>query len=234
MTESSNRGLYESKRLSPNIQQRMLKSAMEVVKRKMLELIAVSIKSGIDDEQIAEQLGISLDETHFHLDDLECGGFIKLVRTIRYANDETGYGYVILSVTPRGNMVLQGKLTLQDRVDTMLNSPHVNLNQYGSVGVQQIGNYNAAEVTQNIGLEATDITQIIEAIKREITHLPLEHQEDAMGALEDIREEAITPTRASRIKSGLLLLWSITKDTAAFANSVTALAQRFHLEHLLK
>jgi DNA-binding MarR family transcriptional regulator len=207
------------------------KYTMEATKRSVLQLIASSTENCITDQQIADQLGVSLDESCYHLDELDRGGFIKLIRSKLFGNPEARRR--ALSVTPQGKMVLEGKISFEDVLNSSSNPQVFNINNHAPVATQQLGNNNTANVTQNIGSDTTEILQMLQALRQEVSSLPPENQTTAIEALDDIEEEVKTPTRASRIRGGLLALWSVVKDITSFANAVTALAQRFHLDHLL-
>jgi len=217
--------------LTPKLQQLLTKYAMEATKRRVLQLIASSQNgNGINDQQIADQLKISLDESRFHLDDLYGGGFIKLICSKTYMNPE---GRQAVTVTPQGKMILEGKISFEDGHNSSPNSQIFKVTNQGSVANQQFGNNNSANVSQNIGSDAAEILQMLHALRQDVSSLPPERQTVAIEALADIEAEVTTPTRASRIPGGLLLLWRVTKDIASTANAVTALAQRFGIDHLL-
>lgn len=204
---------------------------MESIKRSIINLINSSIQSGneITDEEICEHLKISLDEARFHLDELDKGSFIKLVRSHTFCSN--GEEMRVIAITPRGSMFHHGKISFGDKINS--SSQVFKINNNAPVVTQQIGNNNTANVTQNIGLESAEVLQLIAALRQDISTLPSERQTVAIEALDDIESEVITPAKASRIRGGLLSLWSVTKDLASFTNAVTALAQRFGLDNLL-
>ena len=182
---------------------------------------------------IAEKLDMDLDEVRFHLDELDQGDFIKLERlkTLDGINP-----WIVKEVTPRGKMLLQGKIAFEDRPNikpASLYNSVLNVTNHAPVAMQQFGEHSKANVTQNIDSKTSDILQMLHDLRQEISKLSSENQTVASDALEDIEQEVRTPEKASRIRGGLLSLWSVTKDIAAFANAVTALAQRFGLDHLL-
>lgn len=220
-----------SKDLTPATKKIIQKNTMEANRRNILKLVFSSTQStnGISDQDISKQLKKSLDEVRFHLDELERGGFIKLVRSHAYGTD--GEALQPLEVTPRGKMLLEGKISFEDGLNS--SSQVFKVTNHAPVATQQFGNQNVAHVTQTVGSSVAEILQMLNALRLEVSNLPLEHQTIAIEALDDIEEEVSTPTKASRIRGGLLSLWSVTKDIASFANAVTALAQRFGLDDLL-
>lgn len=202
---------------------------MKKTKLGVLQLIASS-PNGINDQKIADQMGISLDESRFHLGDLDRGGFIKLISTDTCMSPESCFA---LRVTPQGKMVLEGKIPFEDGLNVRPNSQVFKITNHGSVAAQQFGNNNIANVNQNVSPEITEILQIIDALRQNVSNLPPEKQTIAIEAIDDIEEEVKTPFRLSRIRGGLLALWSVTKDVASFANAITALAQRVGMDNLL-
>ena len=224
---------YPHRELTPAMKQIIQKNTMEFNRRKVLKLISSFIQSDnrISDQEISKQLKMSLDEVRFHLDELERGGFVKLVRNRSFNTD--GEALEPIAVTPRGRMLLEGKISFENALNSSPNSQVVKVTNHAPVATQQIGNNNTANVTQNIGSDTAEILQMLHALRRDVSSLPPENQITAIEALDDIEEEVKTPTRASRIRGGLLSLWSVIKDIASFANAVTALAQRFGMDHLL-
>ncbi|MBW4578674.1 MAG: winged helix-turn-helix domain-containing protein [Tildeniella nuda ZEHNDER 1965/U140] len=225
---------FDSRReLTPATKQMIQKSTMEFNRRKILNLISSSIQGDnrISDQQISEQLKMSLDEVSFHLDELERGGFVKLIRNHTF--NTNGEALEPIAVTPRGRMLLEGKISFENALNSSPNSQVFKVTNHAPVAAQQYGNKNTANVTQNIGLDTAEILQMLHALRQEVSSLPSENQTTAIEALDDIEEEVKTPTRTSRIRGGLLSLWSVVKDIASFANAVTALAQRFGMDHLL-
>lgn len=216
--------------LTPALQQLLKKHTMEATKRCVLQLIASSTEEGVSDQQVSNELKISLDEARFHLDDLDRTGFIKLIRTSTYLEGEVFHA---LSVTPRGTMVLKGKISFEDGLTSSSNSQTFKITNHGSVANQQFGNSNTANVTQNVGSNTAEILQMLHALRLDVSSLPPESQTIAIEALADIEEEVITPTRTSRIRGGLLSLWSVVKDVVTLANAATSLAQRFEMDKLL-
>lgn len=97
------------------------------------------------------------------------------------------------------------------------------------VGTVQSGNNNSSYVSQvnNIGAEVQDT---IKKLKSLVGSLPENHQNDASEVIEDLQEEIANPTKQSRLKSSLITLWQLGKDVANFANSVSAVAQRFGID----
>lgn len=197
---------------------------MQATQRQILQLILAS-EQGISDQQLLEKLGKDIQEVRFHLDELSRGGFIKLITDTTF----NGEFYLATSVTPRGCMVLQGQISLEDRVDSKFDSQTLNITNNSPIGSQQLENKNTATVTQQIGLNTTEVFQIIESLKQAVDTLPLNSQDVAAESLTIIEEEINIPKNPSRIKTALFALWSVTKEMATFANAITALAERFNI-----
>jgi hypothetical protein len=208
---------------------------MQATQRQILQLIFAA-EQGISDQQLLEKIGKDIQEVRFHLDELSRGGFIELITSTTFNGDGDGDGdgksYLATSVTPRGCMVLQGQISLEDRVDSKFDSQTFNITNNSTIGSQQFGNKNTATVTQKIGLNKTEVFQIIESLKQAVDTLPLNSQDVAAESLTIIEEEINTlktPKNPSRIKTALFALWSVAKDMATFSNAVTALAERFNI-----
>lgn len=197
---------------------------MQATQRQILQLILAS-EQGMSDQQLLEKLGKDIQEVRFHLDELSRGGFIKLITSTTF----NGESYLATSVTPRGCMVLQGQISLEDRVNSKLDSQTFNITNNCPIGSQQLGNKNTATVTQKIGFNTTEVFQIIESLKQAVDTLPLNSQDVAAESLTIIEEEINTPKNPSRIKTALFALWSVAKEIATFANAITALAERFNI-----
>jgi hypothetical protein len=97
------------------------------------------------------------------------------------------------------------------------------------VGTVQNGNNNNSYVSQ-INNSSSEIQNSIQDLKGLVSSLPEKCQSDASEVIEDLREEMENPTKQSRLKSSLVTLWALGKDVASFANSVSAVAQRFGID----
>jgi DNA-binding MarR family transcriptional regulator len=192
---------------------------MQDIQRQILQLCSDGID--IDDLTIASKLEIDIHEVHFHLDKLSRGGFIKLMTSSTYDGDS----YHIDSITPKGRMVLQGKIPLETENKSATSSQTFNITNNAPTGAQQFGNENNANITQSIGFD-TEIRQIIEELKQSVHILPIDNQDIATHALSTIQNEAASSQNQLTLKTALFALWSVAKDVAGFANAVTALAQR--------
>lgn len=198
---------------------------MQATQRQILQLISIS-ESGISDHQIHEKIGKGLQEIRFHLDELYTGGFIKLITSKAFDEDES---YLATSITPRGRMVLKGQISLEDRVDSKSDSQTFNVTNNSPIGSQQLGNKNTASVTQNIGFDTTEVFHILESLKQAVETLPSNHQDVATESITLIEEEINAPKNPSIIKTALFALWSVTKESVTFINAITALAERFNI-----
>ncbi|MTJ30864.1 hypothetical protein FJR37_14545 [Aphanizomenon sp. UHCC 0183] len=213
-----------SRQISPANRRYIQKCTMQETQRQILHLI-FSAKKEISDRQIVEKLGKDLQEVRFHLDELSEGGFINLLSD----STSTGDFYLAKSVTPRGHMVIKGQISLDERINSKSSSQTFQITNKAPIGSQQFGNYNTAQINQNIGIDVTDILQIIEDLKKSVNDIPLDNQEIAVGCLATIEEEVIAPKPSSKLKAALFGLWSVTKDIVTFANAVTAIADRLNI-----
>nr|WP_290224270.1 hypothetical protein [Trichocoleus desertorum] len=103
-------------------------------------------------------------------------------------------------------------------------------NFHAAVGAVQNGNYNRAEVTQHIGMDAAEVLKLIQKLEQEVPNIPQENQDVAADSIEVLKAEVVaTPTKVARIKGALFALWTSGKDVASFINAVTAIAERFHI-----
>lgn len=194
---------------------------MQQVQRQILQLI-FSLNEEINDNQIAEELGKDLHEVKFHLDDLYKGGFIELIVSKMFG----GETYLVTSVTPRGHMVLQNQISLDDRIDSKSLSQTFNVTNSSSVGLQQFGNQNTAQSAQFSSSNTTEVLQYLNDLKSLIDTLPANKQDVVTSSLSTIEEEVKNPTTSLRLKTALFSLWGVVRDVASFANAVTAVAER--------
>lgn len=108
-----------------------------------------------------------------------------------------------------------------------------NINQSGTFGIGvNKGTIKAQNIAGNINQSSDEIKGMIAQLRKQIE--ALENQavrEEATAYLDDLEAEIIeSPTpKQSRLKSSLTMLWNVGKDTALFANAVTALATRFNI-----
>jgi DNA-binding MarR family transcriptional regulator len=119
---------------------------MQETQRQILHLI-LSDKEGISDQQIVEKLGKKLQEVRFHLDELREGGFINLLSGSTFEDDF----YLAVSLTPRGHMVLEKLISLDDKINCKSSKPQsyksMPNNQYNiKAEVVQITEQNHGEV----------------------------------------------------------------------------------------
>jgi len=198
---------------------------MQEIQRQILELVHASGEVSIEDETVSERLKIALEEVRFYLSELQSGGFVELHTSRTYEGDS----YIATGVTPRGFMVLQKKLKLEDRADSKLSLNTFHIRNEGNTGAQLFGDRNVANVTQNNRSDMNEILQLVDTLKQLVETIPSSNREVAIDSLSLVEEEIINPTAKMLVivKTGLFALWSIGKDTASFANAVTALAQRF-------
>ena len=202
---------------------------MQEIQRQILELVHTFNKVSIEDETISERLKIALEEVRFHLSDLQSGGFVELHTSRTYE----GNSYIATGVTPRGFMVLQEKLKLEDRADSKLSLNTFHIKNEGNTGAQLFGNRNVANVTQNNRSDMNEILQLIDTLKQLIDTLPLNDREVAEDSLSLIEKEIMNPIpKVVRVKTGLVALWSVAKDFLTVANATTALAERFGINLL--
>jgi hypothetical protein len=112
----------------------------------------------------------------------------------------------------------------------------MNIDQRNSsigVGVNQ-GEINAEKLagTINYSSQVNEVLRLIETLHQNLDSLPSDHQDVAVESLETVKAEVTTPTKSSKLKSALIVLWTIGKDVASFSNSVSAIAERLGI-HLL-
>jgi len=104
-----------------------------------------------------------------------------------------------------------------------------NVKNMAPVKVQQFGNENTANTTKNVGMNSSEVVQVVQDLRQSIAALSPDSQDVAEEALAVIEEEICVPTRPAKLKTALFTLWSVGKDIASFANAITALAQRFEI-----
>jgi len=198
---------------------------MQEIQRQILELISASNGAAIGGETFAEKLKIELKEALFYLEKLQSDGLIELFTSKAFE----GNSYLATGITSKGFMVLQGKLKLDNGADSKLSFNTFHIKNEGSTGAQLFGDGNIANVTQNNRGDMNEILQLVDTLKQLIEIIPSSNREIATDSLSLVEEEVINPTAKmlAIVKTGLFTLWTVGKDTASFANAVTALAQRF-------
>lgn len=198
------------------------KAIMQAVQNQILQEILLS-EQGVGDEQLAEKLGKDLQEIRFHLDELYRGGFLKLF-TSRTVDDDF---YFAESLTLRGCMVLQKKISLDDKGRTGSSSASQNntyFNIYG--GKNQIGGKHN---TQNISINSTSefadlISQLSELINN--SSLLEDDKEEVVEAIQKLPELAMreqTPGVLERVQKRLTFVNNITKSAKELYETVRPL-----------
>ena len=111
------------------------------------------------------------------------------------------------------------------------------IQQQGSFGVGvNKGEVKAEKIAGTINETQNEVLQMIESLREQIEALDNQAvRTEALEYLEDVETEAQSSfPKQSRLKSSLMTLFNVVKDTALVANAVTALAERlgvqlFHL-----
>jgi hypothetical protein len=201
---------------------------MQDIQRK-IQILQLCSEHEINDRKIASKLAMDVQEVRFYLGELSEGNFITLTPYSFLEPD--GEVYLINDITPKGYMVLQGKIPLETENKDTASSQTFYITNIAPTGAQQFGNGNTANIDQSIGFD-TEIRQIIEELKQSVHTLPIDNQDIATHALSTIQNEAASSQNQLTLKTALFALWSVAKDVAGFANAVTALAQRLGIHFL--
>jgi len=136
-----------------------------------------------------------------------------------------GHSY---SITHRGVKEVEQSIKNPEKSTDQFSSPVIQIFN-APVGNVQTGNNNNSYVSQ-INNSSAEIQNFIQDLKGLVSSLPEKHQSDASEVIEDLQEEMENPIKQSRLKSSLITLWALGKDVASFANSVSAVAQRFGID----
>ncbi len=195
-----------------------LKFTMQDIQRQILQLC--SDRGSTYDEMLVEELAIDIREVHFHLGELSKDDLISMTSSTYDGNR--------YEMTPKGYMVLQGKIPLETGNKTAISSQTFNITNNAPTGAQQFGNGNTANINQSIEFDA-EIRQMIEELKQAIQTLPVDSQDIATHALSTIEKEAVSSKNQVALKTAFLKLLNVGKDTIGFLNALTALAQRFNI-----
>ncbi len=100
-------------------------------------------------------------------------------------------------------------------------------NFHGAVGAVQTGTHTTANVTQNIGADLSDVLNLLEQLKPQVTELPPEQQESALVSIEVLEDELKSQDENPKRIRGLLVgLGGIARGTVIFASQVAILAQQ--------
>ena len=178
--------------------------------------------------EISDTTGIPTSELAHILRYLQQEG---LIRPLVLINDCSGR--IPILILHQGVVEIESAMSKPHEPTEHFPAQIFNITNHGLVANQQFGNSNTANVTQNVGSDVAEVLQIIDTLRQSVDNLPSANQPIAIEALEDIKEEVVAPTRASRVRGALLTLWSVGKDVASFANATTSLAQRFGMDNLL-
>ncbi|PZO40844.1 MAG: hypothetical protein DCF19_11080 [Pseudanabaena frigida] len=140
-------------------------------------------------------------------------------------------------ITVHGNLLSQvnGIQITKSGIEKVINSLNatnktssqvVNINAE-KIGAVQTGNYNTANVTQNFGDEVAEILKEIGFLREQVITLSVERQNIANMALNDLESAVSDPSLIDKVKINLWTLWGIGQNVVAFANQLTATAERF-------
>ena len=95
------------------------------------------------------------------------------------------------------------------------------------VGAVQTGANATANVTQNLGVDFSNVFRLLEQLKPQVSELPPEQQEDALASIEVLEDELKSQDKNPKRIRGLLAgLGGIARGTVTFASQVTILAQQ--------
>jgi hypothetical protein len=141
--------------------------------------------------------------------------------------DLTG-GEHLYSITHKGVKEVEQSIKNPERSTDHFSSPVIQIFN-APVGNVQTGNNNNSYISQ-VNNTCAEVQNAIQDLKSLVGTLPENHQKDASEVIEDLQEEITNPTKLSRLKAFLVTLWALGKDIAGFANSVSAIAQRFGID----
>jgi DNA-binding PadR family transcriptional regulator len=144
--------------------------------------------------------------------------------------DDTGGGEEFkYSITHKGVIEMENSIRNPEKSTDHFSSPVIQIFN-APVGNIQAGNNNTSYVNQVNDISSTEVQNAIQDLKSLVGTLLENHQNDASEVIEDLQEEIANPTKQSRLKSSLITLWQYGKEVASFANSVSAVAQRFGID----
>ena len=113
-------------------------------------------------------------------------------------------------------------------ITLIMNQTNINAarDAIGNISSSQVN----APVTNTVSYSESDTSEILQAIaelRQQINTLVEENQDVATDALDTLESEVKSPTKPTKLKTALFSLWGIAQGIASFANSVTAIADRF-------
>ncbi|WP_190559249.1 winged helix-turn-helix domain-containing protein [Anabaena sphaerica] len=198
---------------------------MQETQRQILHLI-LSAKEGISDQQIVEKLGKKLQEVRFHLDELSEGGFINLLSGSTFDDDF----YLAVSLTPRGHMVFEKLISLDDKINSKSSKPQsyrsMPNNQYNiKAELVQITEQNFGEV---IGKKYANDPQFKEALAEIIqilNNLKSQNQNATEAQAEDIIEAEFKEIQTNQPKKWQLLRRQLLNRERWFNGGKSALSE---------
>ncbi len=96
-----------------------------------------------------------------------------------------------------------------------------------TVGAVQTGTQSTANITQNIGVDLSDVFILLEQLKPKVVELPPEQQGDALDSIDALEGELKSQDKSPRrIRELLEGLGGIARGTVTFASQVAVLAQQ--------
>lgn len=133
----------------------------------------------------------------------------------------------------------QAKISIQvygdNHGDHLVNSmSEIHIDQSNSSMGMGIVNQSTVEVDSitgkiNSSSDVSEILQLVEILKHNLDNIPSENRDVVNDNIEIIESEIKNPTKISKLKSALIVLWSIGNNIAGFANAVSAIAERYNI-----
>jgi len=103
----------------------------------------------------------------------------------------------------------------------------INMYFNAPVGAVQPGSHAVANVNQNIGVNLSDVFDLMEQMKSQVAELPQEQQESASDSVEMLEEELKSQAKSpERVKRSLERLGRMARGTLTFSSQVATLAQK--------
>ena len=175
----------------------------------------------LHEDRIAEGLDYPKQDVKSALSYLEGKYLIEIV-TVFYGGDKD------YKLTHRGIEEIEQSLQKPKEPTEHFPAP-ANMNFYFNAqgATVQTGAQSTTNVTQNIGVDSSDVFRLLEKLKLHATELPPEQQEDALDSIEALEDELNSQDRnPKRVKVFLTGLERIARGTVTLTSQVAILAQQ--------
>lgn len=192
--------------------------------------ILQAIKEGKGDtNQIAEITGLSVHVVRYYQDNMHEEGYIRCSKC--FSSDGSGMDYSC-TLKSKGHTALEDPNFLLQSNQTNASQTHIYAQ---TVGFVNSGTGTVTNFSLNIGLNMSDINQLINSIRQHAGNFPEEQRDEVLLSLEDLESDLSQPDKQQpkRIQRRIATLWAVACILSAglagvtdFSNNVLELAEK--------